>query len=161
MDFVRTRIDHLHDAQSGGRYRRSALGGVSGEQLHETIKVDQERLRQLGRKILTNGVLRTVGGPSAQADDAQLPQPRIAELLGNRREKVHPALQSAFSGAIEQPIGRTGCSQGSFVDCRSLVSCRLRRSDHVRRGSAAVLGRRSRAPRPPSEEVAYARSRRW
>src|SRR5450759_4440445 len=68
MDFVRTRIEHLHDAQSGGCYRRSALGGVSGEQLHETIQVDQERLRQLGGKILTNGVLRAVGGPSTQAD---------------------------------------------------------------------------------------------
>lgn len=70
MDIVRTRID----SPAPGRGERLppvlSLGRVSGEQLHETIQVDQERLRQLGGKILTNGVLCTVGGPSAQADDA-------------------------------------------------------------------------------------------
>jgi hypothetical protein len=99
VDFIRTRIAHRPFSASK-RQPALALCGFSGKQPQETVKFDEERLRDVRREVVADGVLGAVRRPRPKTDRAQLLEPRVTELIRDLRKEIYPALQPTIEGSV-------------------------------------------------------------
>ncbi len=139
-------------AEYRARYARLAADVPLGERLEQPVDGVEERLRDLLRQRVPDGVLRPVGGPSAHRRLAQVGEIVVAEPVGQRLEVGDPSVGAAVARRGHQPVSGPRGDHRGVVDRGVLVARRDPRTARSR--AAARLAGSRRRHRSESEALA-------